>query len=435
MNGAAPRTLQDWLDLLERSHPRPIDLGLERSGRVLRVMDLAPPCPVVTVGGTNGKGSVCAMLESVYRAAGWKTALYTSPHLLRYNERVRVRGQDASDEALAESFAAVERSRIAAGDVSLTYFEAGTLAAMYLFTRARPDVIILEVGLGGRLDAVNLFDADCAVVVSVGMDHMDWLGPTREHIGYEKACIFRPGRPAVVADADPPRRLLAHAREIGAIPRLIGLDFGWRGDRAQWNWWGPDGAARRAMAAPALRGARQLDNASAALMVLHELSERLPVPMQAVRTGLATVSLPARFQILPGRPSVVLDVAHNEPAAAVLAQNLAQLDPDFENAGAAWAVFGMLADKDIEAVCRQLRGQFRAWFVGPLTGPRAADGDRLRRAILAAEPGAEVRCFDSPAAAFAAAKARAGRDDRIVAFGSFLTVAAVMAALPAGTGS
>ncbi len=403
-------TLDGWLRYIEQQHPKTIALGLERAAQVLARMHLALDFTVVTVAGTNGKGSTCALLESILRCAGYRTGLYTSPHLLRYNERVRIAGSEAADGVLAESFAAVERAR---GEVPLTYFEFGTLAAFHRFAQEGLEVAILEVGLGGRLDAVNVLDADCAVLTSVGIDHVDYLGPTREDIGREKAGIFRKGRPAVVAEPDPPATVLAVDSEL----LLIGRDFGFTAQRHQWSYWGP-GGKRAGLAYPALRGKLQLRNAAAALCALDTLRARIPVVMQDVRRGLAEVELPGRFQVLPGRPQVILDVAHNAQAAQALAGNLA--DSGF--APQTIAVCGMLRDKDIAAVVRELAPRVTRWHLATLPGPRGA-----RAADIAAHVQGNVHQYDSPARAFEAARALAGDSDKIVVFGSFLTVADVMA--------
>lgn len=333
------RTLAGWLDFIGHQHPDAIALGLERVQEVLARMGARIACPVITVGGTNGKGSVCAYLDSILRASGRRVGMYTSPHLLRYNERVQIDGVEARDQALGESFAAVEQAR---GGVPLTYFEFGTLSALWLFARELLDAVVLEVGLGGRLDAVNVVDTDCAVITGVALDHMDLLGDTREAIGFEKAGILRSARPAVVADPDPPSSVLREAERIGAQVMLLGRDFGYRTQANQWDYWGPAGK-RAALAYPALRGAAQLRNAAAALAALDALRERLPVAMQEVRRGFAEVVLPGRFQVLPGRPQVILDVAHNSEAARTLAANLAAGGYANETI----AVFGMLRDKDI----------------------------------------------------------------------------------------
>jgi dihydrofolate synthase/folylpolyglutamate synthase len=417
------RPLAAWLEFIGRQHPDAIALGLDRVREVLGRMDVRISCPVVTVAGTNGKGSVCAMLESILQASGRRVGLYTSPHLLRYNERVRIGMREATDERLAQAFAAVEQAR---GAVPLTYFEYGTLGALWLFTREAPDALVLEVGLGGRLDAVNVLDADCAIVTNIGLDHMEYLGDSREAIGREKAGIFRQGRPALVADPDPPASVLDAAERAGAPLLLLGRDFGYRAHAGQWDFWGP--AARRpALAYPALRGQRQLRNAAAALAALDALRERLPVSMQDVRRGLAEVVLPGRFQVLPGRPQVILDVAHNVEAAQALAENLGAAGYAAETI----AVFGMLRDKDIAGVARRLASRVTRWHLCTLGGPRGTDAEALARILLSAGIGAPLLKHGSAAAAFAAAREEAGENDKIVAFGSFLTVAEVMQSLAA----
>ena len=400
------KTLADWLAFIERQHPQAIAMGLERVSAVWGRMAVTLKCPAITVGGTNGKGSTCAMLESILRAAGYRTGLYTSPHLLHYNERVRINGTEADDRALIEGFEAVEAAR---GDTPLTYFEYGTLAALRTFSRCGVEAAVLEVGLGGRLDAVNVLDADCAVLTSVGIDHVEYLGPDRESIGREKAGIFRPGRPAVVADPDPPKSVLEGER------LLIGRDFGYSAEQAQWTYWGPRGK-RAGLAHPALRGAIQLRNASAALCALDAL--QLPIAMQDVRRGLAEVTLPGRFQVLPGRPQVILDVAHNVEAAQTLADNLGASGFAPETI----AVCGMLRDKDIAGVLRALAPRFTRWHLASLSGPRGASAESLE-----AHLGHAASKYDSPVSAFKAALERADESDKIVVFGSFLTVGEVVA--------
>ena len=409
------RSLAGWLEYIERQHPQAIALGLERVIEVFSRLEISISCPILTVGGTNGKGSTCAMLEAVLRSAGYRTGLYTSPHLLRYNERVRIAGREADDAALCEAFAAVERAR---GAVPLTYFEFGTLAAFFLFSKANLDAAILEVGLGGRLDAVNVLDADCAVLTSVAIDHVEYLGDSREAIGREKAGIFRSGRPAVVADPQPPNGVLEEIRRVGARPILIGRDFGYRAQGTQWSYWGPAGK-RTGLAHPALRGAMQLRNASAAFAALDSLRERLPIAMQDVRRALAGIALPGRFQVLPGRPQVILDVAHNPEAAAVLAANLA--DSGF--APETIAVFGMLRDKDIAGVVRAVAPRITRWHLATLPGPRGADARFLSSIFLDMQIQTPIVEHDTVAAALAAARIEAGESDKIIVFGSFLTVA------------
>jgi len=409
------RSLADWLVYVERQHPRPIALGLDRVRQVLGRLEASLACPVFAVAGTNGKGSTCAMLESILRAVGVRTGMYTSPHLRRYNERVRLAGREVDDASLCEAFAAVESAR---RGVPLTYFEFGTLAALFLFSRAEIEAAILEVGLGGRLDAVNVVDADCAVLTSVGIDHVEYLGADRESIGREKAGIFRPGAPAVIAEPDVPASVHEEVRRIGAKPLLLGRDFGYAAAGGQWAWWGPPGR-RAGLAHPALRGAMQLRNASAALAALDSLRERLPVAMQDVRRGLADVSLPGRFQVLPGRPRVVLDVAHNPQAAAVLASNLG----DCGHAPQTIAVLGMLKDKDVAGVVRALAPRITRWHLATLPGPRGMDSGSLARVFSELKIMEPVSAHPTVIAALAAARNEAKENDKIIVFGSFLTVA------------
>ena len=427
---ALPADLSGWLDYVERQHAKAIDLGLERVAKVRDRLALPRLAPTFTIAGTNGKGSTCAMLESILLSAGYRTGLYTSPHLVDYNERVRVAGVPVDDSPLVAAFARVEAAR---GAVPLTYFEFGTLAAMVVFAQARLDALILEVGMGGRLDAVNAFDPDAAIVTSVDLDHMEYLGDTREQIGWEKAHVFRPDKPAIVGDPAPPDSVPRYAGEIGADLQVQGRDFGFEGDSQQWLYWGRSGR-RAGLPYPALRGANQLLNASAAIAALESVRERLPIGAQDIRNGLARVDLPGRFQVLPGRPTVILDVAHNPHAAAVLAENLDRMgdaELDFKRT---LAVFGMLADKDIAGVVQKLKAHVDMWFVADLPGPRGARADALAAIIATAQPWAEVRRFASPAEALAAARAEAGTDDRITVFGSFLTVADVMSQRKSGSG-
>jgi dihydrofolate synthase/folylpolyglutamate synthase len=407
------RPLADWLRYIEQQHPQAIALGLERVTQVLERMQIQLQCPVLTVAGTNGKGSTCAMLESILRAAGYRTGLYSSPHLVRYNERVRVAGVEVEDEPLSEAFAAVENAR---GQTALTYFEFGTLAALWLFKELRIEAAILEVGLGGRLDAVNVLDPDCAVLTSVAIDHVDYLGADREAIGREKAGIFRPGRPAVVAEPDPPRSVL----ESQANLLLVNRDFGFVAEKTQWTYWGPRGK-RAGLAHPALRGSMQLRNAAAALCALDTLE--LPLAMQDLRRGLAQVELPGRFQALPGRPQVILDVAHNVEAAKTLAENLAASGFAPETI----AVCGMLRDKDIAGVLRELAPRITRWHLASLPGPRGATAEHLEVSLRTSDSRVPAAKHDSAKSAFAAALERAGEGDKIVVFGSFLTVGEVMA--------
>jgi dihydrofolate synthase / folylpolyglutamate synthase len=418
-------TLPEWLAALEAMHPKAIDMGLERVSQVKADMGLTFDCPVITVGGTNGKGSTCAMLEAILLHAGYKVGVYTSPHLLHFNERARINGEMASDEALIAAFREVEAKR---NKVSLSYFEFTTLAILHLFAQSGLDAVILEVGLGGRLDAVNVIDADVAIVVSVDIDHTEYLGDTREAIGFEKAGIFRSGCAAICSDPVPPQSLVRHAETIGADLWLFGRDFNYSGDRQQWSYGGRS-QRRAGLAYPSLRGANQLLNASGVLAALEALRERLPVSAQDVRTGLMTVELPGRFQVLPGRPAVILDVAHNPHAAATLAQNL-------DNMGFhpyTYAVFGAMHDKDIDGVIAHLRKRIDYWYLADLPLPRAATAEQIKQRLLAlnaaegqAVSHTSIHTFSSPQQAFTAALNEAGENDRIAVFGSFFTVAGVM---------
>jgi len=443
-----PASLADWLARIETLHPKTIDLALERVRQVAQRMQLALPGTIFVVGGTNGKGSTCAMLEAILLAAGYRVGLYASPHLVRFNERIRVRGREASDDAIVAQFEAVQAAR---GETPLTYFEFATLAALRLFAHEPLDAVILEVGLGGRLDAVNIVDADCAIVTSIDVDHVEYLGADRERIGWEKAHIFRSGRPAICSDPIPPASLVQYAGSIGADLWLCGRDFHYVGDRQQWSYRGR-AQRRNSIAYPALRGANQLLNASGVLAALEALRERLPVSQQAVRQGLAEVELPGRFQVLPGVPTVVLDVAHNPHAVAHLASNLDSMGAGGRN----YAVFGVMRDKDLDGIVAAVKDRFDAWFVTDLPGPRAASAAwiaaRLQRAGVRAPAGggddgkggeggkrgegtkgardggpARIEAHATPGAALAAARAVASPNDRIVVFGSFLTVADILA--------
>ena len=422
-----PTTLPAWLALLESRHAEVhIDMGLDRVRAVKERMALEFDCPVIMVAGTNGKGSTCAMLESILLRAGYKVGLYIKPHFLDFNERARIGGELATDAALVASFNEVEEQR---GDVPLTYFEFTTLAIMHLLAGSSIDVAILEVGLGGRLDAVNVIDADVAIVTSVDIDHTDYLGDTREKIGFEKAGIFRPGKAAICSDPVPPASLVAHAEEIGADLWLLGRDFNYSGDKQQWNYGGRS-QRRNSLGYPSLRGANQLLNASAALAALEVLRLELPVGAQEVRTGLVLVELPGRFQVLPGRPTVILDVAHNPHAASALGQNLGNMGfHPFT-----YAVFGIMEDKDIDGVVKPMAEFVDHWCVADLPSPRSASASKLAEKLAALRPldakegDYSVSAFPDPAQAFANAMSRAGENDRIVVFGSFYTVAGVMAA-------
>jgi dihydrofolate synthase/folylpolyglutamate synthase len=412
------KTLSDWLIHLESLHPKTIALGLERVAQVKQRLDLQPDFPVIVVGGTNGKGSVCAMLESILHAAGYRVGCYTSPHLLHYNERVRIARQQASDTELCASFEKIGRAR---GDIPLTYFEFGTLAAMQCFIAHKVDVAILEVGLGGRLDAVNVFDNDCAVIASVDIDHTDYLGGTREQIAFEKAGIFRKGRVAICADSDVPQAIRTQAQLAGAELWCIGSEFSFTAHQGQWDYRSAVGS-RSALPYPALRGEFQLHNASAALAALDALKDRLPVDMDAVRRGLNEVQLAGRFQFVPGKPALILDVAHNPHAARSLAKNLASLPSCPQTYG----VFAMLKDKDMAGVVAALDPCIDIWLVAGIDTARGATAGEMEQVLEQGRVRGEIRVFGSIAEALRYAYNAAGENDRIAAFGSFHTVAEVM---------
>lgn len=431
---AESQTLADWLAYIERVHPRAIEMGLERVRAVWNAMEISITFPVITIGGTNGKGSACMMLEAILHHAGYRTGCYTSPHLIRYNERVRVARTEADDAALAQAFEVVERARVRT-DVALTYFEFGTLAAMQLFATQRVDVAILEVGLGGRLDAVNIFDADCAMVMSVDIDHVDYLGDTREKIGFEKAGIFRTGRPAICADTDPPRSLIDHATQIGARLMRVNRDYRYDAQPTQWRYYGP-GGDRHGLPYPALRGDYQLGNAAACITALDVLRERLPVTMGDLRTGLLTAENPGRFQVLPGQPMVILDVAHNPHAARALAKNLRAIGTKgakgAKERNRTLAVFSMLADKDICGVVEHLKPHVDQWHVAGLNISRGLTALALAGKLADAGVSGNITLHDNIAQAWCAARDAASDGDKILIFGSFHTVSEAMLALRAG---
>ncbi|MBK5205657.1 MAG: bifunctional tetrahydrofolate synthase/dihydrofolate synthase [Polaromonas sp.] len=417
-------TLDDWLAHCERLHPKSIDMGLERVRAVAQRMGLAFACPIITVAGTNGKGSTCAMLEAILLQAGYRTGLYTSPHLVDFEERCRVCGDIVKATDLIACFARVEAARTQNGhEISLSYFEFTTLAILQLLADAKLDVVILEVGLGGRLDAVNILDADCAVITSIDLDHMELLGTDRESIGFEKAGIMRAGRPVVVSDPVPPQSVLDHASELGADLWRLGHDFNFSGDKQQWGW---AGRGRRyvGLAYPALRGANQLVNASGVLAALTALRDRLPVIAQAVRVGLSMVELPGRFQIIPGQPTLVLDVAHNPHSVAALAENLDAMG----YYPCTHAVFGAMADKDLAPMLARISPMIDKWYFTDLPTARAATGEALHAKWRALQdrPDVTANAYKNPQEALQAAVKAADPADRIVVFGSFFTVGGIL---------
>lgn len=423
--GGAQASLAQWLAWQEALHPQKIDLSLERIRCVAeRMALLSAPYPIITVAGTNGKGSTVALLDAIYRAAGWRVGLYTSPHLLRYNERVRLNGIPVSDAQLCEAFIAINTAR---QEISLSYFEFATLAALWIFQRAGLDVVILEVGLGGRLDAVNLLDADVAVLTTVALDHEHFLGRGREAIGREKAGIFRPLRPVVCGEADPPASVLAWADALKAPLYLRQRDF-----HAQpladgrWIFHGPQGE-RGPLPRPALRGTFQYANAAASVMAVGLLQARLPVGAAALAQGLAQVTLAGRFERLRGDPEVIIDVAHNPQAAEALAGLLRE----YPGRGRTLAVMAMMADKDIDGVLHALHPCMDAWYLGDLTLERALPAQQFAQ-YLGATGVTEIYCHNTLLKAYQQALSDARPADRIVVTGSFYTVAEILAGAPDG---
>lgn len=420
------RDLSDWLRWIELLHPQSVDLGLERVAAVLEAMQLARPSfTVITIGGTNGKGSTVTMCDAMLRAAGYRVGAYMSPHLVRYNERVRVDGCVVSDAELCAAFERIEAHR---RDTRLTYFEYGTIAALDIFARRKIDIALLEVGMGGRLDAVNAVDPDVAVLTSIGIDHVDWLGPDRESIGREKAGIFRAGRPAICGAIDPPKSLIAAGEDAGADLYLLGRDFAASPVMDGWSFQ-LRGRSHAGLPFPLLRGDYQLRNAACAVTVLELLADRHPVTHTQIREGLLSAFAAGRFQLLPGSPPTILDVAHNAQAAEALASNLAR----YRVRGRTHAVLGMLVDKPIADVARAVAGYVDAWYAITLAGPRGARADQVAQALMQANVPAPVMQFESAAAGYEAARAAAAPADRLLVFGSFYTVGDILAHLNIGT--
>ena len=407
-------TLSQWLDWQQSLHPKSIDLGLERVTEMMARLGIERPArSVLTVGGTNGKGSVVAYLDAMLRAGGYSVGVFTSPHLVRYNERIHIQGRSVDDAAIMRSFERIDSVR---GDLSLTFFEWNALAGFELLESAGVEVAILEVGLGGRLDAVNAVDADVAAVVSIGLDHCEWLGSTLEQIGREKAGIFRPGRPAIFGARSMPWSVGQAATAIGARLRRLGVDFDFVERPDGWDYIGI-GSRRRELPLPGLCGAAQLANAATALAVLEAAEPGLLVPDDAVRAGLSGATLAGRFQRVPGSPEWVLDVAHNPDAARVLARSLSALPP----AGRTIAVCGMLADKDTAAVVAAMDNVVDGWIAVGIDGSRALDAAAMA-ARLEGALGVAVPREGTVAAGCERARQMAGPGDRVVVFGSFHTV-------------
>ena len=413
-------TLNEWLDYILSSHPENvIELGLTRMKKMLDRLDIHFDCPVITVAGTNGKGSTCAMLEAIYRAAGYKTAMHTSPHMLSFNERAQINGEIVEDAPLVEAFREVEAAR---AGMPLTYFEFTALGILRVFQKAKPDVVILEIGLGGRLDAINALQSTASIVTTIGIDHEAYLGNTRDAIGWEKAHIYRQGHPAVCADKNPPVKLLQYAKALKTNLVVAGKDFSVTEEdcgRMRFKMGVNDWDLPR----PVLRGRNQMDNAAGVLALIVSLMDKLPVTIAAIEKGLTTVRITARFEKVQSDPTVILDVGHNPHAANVLAQNIR----DVKTQGKVIAVFGMLADKDMIDVVKIMSEVIDEWFITGLPGPRGASVDLLQKVMLEAgvEDGKITQC-EGVEEAFNLAKRQASIIDTIIIFGSFVTVTAAL---------
>lgn len=415
--------LEDWLEWQSRLHPEAIALGLERVRIVWERLATEPlGCKIITVAGTNGKGSCVAFLDRILRSASYRVGCYTSPHLVRYNERIMIDGEPAGDEQICQAFADVDQAR---GDISLTYFEFGTLAALRFFAAAGLDVAVLEVGLGGRLDAVNIIDPDVAVITTVDIDHTDWLGSTHEAIAVEKAGIMRKDKPVIFADLDMPSTIQTRAEETGAVLRVAGTDYSWRIQDQSWDWLHPE-HPRHSLPLPTMRGRFQLQNASAALMALECLRQELPLDQRAVRHGLQEAKLPGRYQVSGRDPVVILDVAHNSQAARALAENLG----DMFCHGQTIALFSMLADKQIAEVVKIMSPRIDQWYLYPINTARGATLEQLQDSLQSqGVDSARRHSFEWVTDAFRSAMTAAGEGDRIVVFGSFYSVGDVMTLL------
>ena len=410
--------LTDWLGYIESIHPSTIDLTLERIKIVIERLNLDISFPILTVGGTNGKGSTCSILESIYREAGYKVACYTSPHFLNFNERIKIQTLAVSDEVICEAFSRIESAR---EGVTLTYFEYGTIAAMIIFSEAHVDVAILEVGLGGRLDAVNVFDADCAIVTTVDLDHMDYLGHTREAIGFEKAGIYRTEKTSICGDFDPPQSLIKHAELIHADLKIIGKDFGYEAHHDSFDFL-IDSTFVMNLPLPKLQGDFQLANATNALMAVKAMEDKLPLTEISIQKGITLTLLPGRFQEVKKMPSLIFDVAHNPQAARSLSHNLkTHVVP-----GKTIAVFSILKDKDIFGVINELNFDIDDWFIAEIQNERAASIENISNTIQKINLSAHIEAFKNIQEAYQFASKEVRRNDRIIVFGSFFTVADIM---------
>jgi len=416
------RDLGQWLEYIQSVHRRSIDLGLDRVRRVAHAMRLTLLPRVITIAGTNGKGSSVAMLESIYMAAGYRTGVYTSPHLVSYNERIRIQRTPVTQDAICQAFERIEQAR---ADISLTYFEFGTLAALQIFSGSNLDVLMLEVGMGGRLDAVNIVDSDVAYIVSIGQDHTQWLGERREHIAREKAGIMRYQRPVICADINPPDSILDCADKASAQLWQIYRDFDYQQQDNSWSWresaYGVD-TKLTGLPVANIPGDKQLLNAAGVLCAISRMQQALPVTQVQVAEGLNNAQIPGRLQVIDQQPRLIFDVAHNAESVHCLSQFLSSN----ECKGRTLAVFAALADKPLEEIAQILLSQVDQWFVAGLEGERGSQGGDLMARILNIQKDVMASSYDDPASAYRAALREATGTDRIVVFGSFVTVGAIM---------
>jgi dihydrofolate synthase/folylpolyglutamate synthase len=417
-----PQTVEAWLSYIEALHTKEIELGLRRVAQVKDKLNLSPKFPIIIVAGTNGKGSTCAMLSQIYQSGGYRVGCYTSPHLIEYQERIRINQSNIPDDRLIEAFNAIEEAR---GEIALTYFEFGTLAAMWYFQNEQVDMAVLEIGMGGRLDAVNIFEPDCSIVTSIDLDHMEYLGDTREAIGREKAGVYRTYKPAICADPNPPQSLLDYAQKINADLYFLGREFYFTVQANGWDFVAD--TTWRNLPFPSLKGQFQLNNASAVLMAIQLLQNKLPMDFAVISQMLGSIQLSGRFQTLRQYPQVIVDVAHNPHAANALFDNLV----NESCSGKTIAVLSMLADKDVTGVASILRPMIDEWHVAALEHPRSATIFQLNQGLNLAQIEVPEFSYESIEKAYQEAYKRAGENDRIVVFGSFYTVAAIMRILQA----
>ena len=418
--------LNSWLKYIETIHPLGIDMGLDRLLHVKDLLDVKFNCPVITVGGTNWKGSTCAYLESIFLEAGLNVGLHISPEILKFNERARINSAEISDDALIKGFEYIEKARLSTSpSISLTYFEFTTLAILYIFSKLKLDVVVLEVGLGGRLDAMNAIDNDCSIITSVDLDHMNYLGNTRELIGYEKAGIFRKKAPAICAEPNPPKSVIQYASLIQADLRLVNKDFSFKIFESNWHWKGREMEIHD-IPFPKLTGEHQLRNASAALACVETLRNRLSISHENLRKGIANAYIPGRFQIISNKPTIILDVGHNPHATKSLAINLLKNGSYTKT----HAIIGMMADKDIKGTIDPLVQIIDEWHCVDLPSPRGAKGSQISEIVSISLTQnnlyKNINTHNSAKSGYSTVLKKIKEDERLIIFGSFVTVANIL---------